>query len=203
MARHHIEDAYDVVNLASDSEGGFSEDDLEDFDAHAQPELPVEFPGNEFPDMNMGAIVDELNAHYHPVYEAADGIIDLTGIPDIDVPPSDPIPVDSSSESAESDDFDRDDHLVSEAVALQMVLDFLPGISIDHILNLIREKTTDLTRTNAKCQNIIAQLVEDGDYPKENDEANSKKRKRNDEDDWKDYDKEKPDPDIPSYESDA
>jgi TRIAD3 protein (E3 ubiquitin-protein ligase RNF216) len=205
MTGHHIEDAFDVVNLASDNEeGGFSGNDLEFFDAQDQLELPGPgFSEDEFPDMNMDGILDVPNARYQPVYDAVDGIIDLTGIPDIDVPPSDPIPVDSSSESAESNDLDRDDHLVSEAMALQMVLDFLPDISVDHVLNIFREKTTDFTRTNATCQKIISQLVEDGAYPKEDDEANSKKRKRNDEDDWKDYDKEEPDPGIPTYELDA
>jgi TRIAD3 protein (E3 ubiquitin-protein ligase RNF216) len=205
MAGHRIEDAFDVVNLASDSEeDGFSENDLEFFDAQDQPELlGPGFYGDEFPDMNMDGILDVLDARYQPVYEAVDGIIDLTGIPDIDVPPSDPIPVDSSSESAESNNFNRDDHLVSEALALQMVLDFLPDISVDHVLNIFREKTTDFTRTNATCRNIISHLVEDGSYPKEDDEANCKKRKRNDEDDWKDYDKEEPDPGIPAYELDA
>jgi TRIAD3 protein (E3 ubiquitin-protein ligase RNF216) len=199
MTGHRIED---VVNLASDSEEG--ENDQEFFDVPVQPDLlGPGYHGDEFPAMNMGGIVDVLDAQYRPVYEAADGIIDLTGIPDIDVPPSDPILVNSSSESAESNDLNRDDDLVSEGVALQMVLDFLPDISVDHVLNIFREKTTDITRTNAKCQNIIAQFVEDGVYPKEDDEANSKKRKRNDEDDWKDYDKEKPDSEIPAYEQDA
>jgi TRIAD3 protein (E3 ubiquitin-protein ligase RNF216) len=195
MARPRIDDAYEVVNLASESEEeGFSEDELEFFDAQAEHE----YHGNEFPDMNMEGILDELNARYNPVYEAADGIIDLTGIPDIDVPPSDPILVASSSEAAGSDN-----QLVTEAVALQMVLDFLPDISIDHVLNIFREKTTDLTRTNTQCQNIIVQLVENGAYPKEDDDANSKKRKRGDEDDWNDYDKAEPDPEIPTYVSDA
>jgi TRIAD3 protein (E3 ubiquitin-protein ligase RNF216) len=197
MAGHRILDA---VDLASDSEEG--ENDREFFDVQDQLEwLGPGYHGDEFPGMNMDGIVNALNAHHHPEYEAADGIIDLTGIPDIDVPPSDPILVDSSS--AGSDDLNRDDDLVSEGVALQMVLDFLPDISVDHVLNLFREKTTDITRTNAKCQNIIAQLVEDGAYPKEDHEANSKKRKRNDEDDWKDYDKENPNSEIPAYEQDA
>jgi TRIAD3 protein (E3 ubiquitin-protein ligase RNF216) len=200
MARPRIEEAFEVVDLASDSEEeAVSKDELEFFDAEAERE----YPDNEYLDMNMHGILEELNARYHPVYEAADGIIDLTGIPDIDVPPSDPILVGDGSEAAEPDDFDRDDQLITEAVALQMVLDFLPDISVDHVLHIIREKTTDITRTNAQCQNIISQLVEDGDYPKEDDDASSKKRKRDDEDDWKVYDKVEPDPKILSYDADA
>jgi TRIAD3 protein (E3 ubiquitin-protein ligase RNF216) len=79
----------------------------------------------------------------------------------------------------------------------------LPDISVDHVLQIIKKKTTDLTRTNVQCQNIIAQLVEDGDYPKEDDETHSKKRKRSNEDDWKDYDKAEPDPEILTYDADA
>jgi TRIAD3 protein (E3 ubiquitin-protein ligase RNF216) len=197
MARPRIEDAYEVVDLDSGSEE--EEDELDFFNARAERE----YLGNEYPDMNMDGILEELNARYHPVYEAADGIVDLTGIPDIDVPPSDPMLVGPAFEAAESDDFDRDDQLVTEAVALQMVLDFLPDISVDHVLQIIKKKTTDLTRTNVQCQNIIAQLVEDGDYPKEDDETHSKKRKRSNEDDWKDYDKAEPDPEILTYDADA
>jgi TRIAD3 protein (E3 ubiquitin-protein ligase RNF216) len=190
MARPRIEDAFEVVDLDSDSEEDeVSEDELGFFNARAAEH---DYLGNEYPDMNMDGILEELNARYHPVHEAADGIIDLTGIPDIDVPPSDL--VGPASEAAESDDFDRDDQLITEAVALQMVLDFLPDISVDHVLQILKRKTTDLTRTSVKCQNIISQLVEDGDYPKEDDEAHSKKRKRSNEDDWKDYDRAEPDP---------
>jgi TRIAD3 protein (E3 ubiquitin-protein ligase RNF216) len=189
----------EIVDLVSDSEDEApSEDGLDFFDAHDQPQDEVAlFPG----DQNVDHIIRELNARYHPVYEAADGIIDLTNIPDIDVPPFDPIL--DHTEFPAQDELGSDDQLITEAVSLQMIIDVLPDISIDHVLGIIREKTTDLTRTTAKCHEIISQLVDQETYPKEDDEAKNKKRKRGDEDDWKEYDKTDRNPAIPTYETDV
>jgi TRIAD3 protein (E3 ubiquitin-protein ligase RNF216) len=196
MARARVEYAHEVVDLASDSEDEvLSGDELEFFDAQAERQDAME----DYFDMD--GTPGALNAHYSPFHEAANGVIDLTGIPDIDVPPSDPTIVDF--EAGGPDNLYSDAQLVTEAMGLQMVLDFLPDISIDHVLNLIREKTADLTRTVAQCQNIIMQLVEDGIYPKEADEAKNKKRKRDAEDEWKDYDEVERCPEVPNYESDA
>jgi len=191
---------HDIVELSSDSEDDGTLVDFSDFsDVDEQPQnLNAHLPADQDPDHLIG----ELNARYNPVYEAADGIIDLTGIPDIDVPPFDPVPGDRDSPAQDkTDSYDED--LVTEAVALQMVIDILPDISIDHVLSIIREKTTDLTRTNAKCHEIVSQLVDTGDYPKEDEDAKSKKRKRSDEDDWQEYDKDERDLEIPAYELDA
>jgi TRIAD3 protein (E3 ubiquitin-protein ligase RNF216) len=184
-------DGREIVNLASDSEEDLiSEDEAEFFDASSEQSGPTD----EDPD------VDDMIG-YNPVCETPNGVIDLTAIPDIDVPPSEPMLM--NMEPTEPEGLNSDNMLVSEAVGLQMVLDFLPGISIDHVLTIIREQTTDRTRTNKKCQEIVMQLVEKGAYPKEEDEKNNKKRKRNDEDDWKRYDTADRDPDITTYEVDA
>jgi TRIAD3 protein (E3 ubiquitin-protein ligase RNF216) len=182
----------EVVNIASDSdEDAFSDDDdVQFFDANHERQGPL----SDFP--RMDGMLD-----YNRVCETPNGIIDLTAIPDIDVPPSDPLL--TNMEVPDSEGFNGDSELVTEAVGLQMVLDFLPDIAIDHVLNIIRERTTDLTRTMGKCQEIVVQLVEEGTYPKEEDEANNRKRKRNDEDDWKHYDTADRDPDITTYEVDA
>jgi E3 ubiquitin-protein ligase RNF216 len=181
----------EIVNLASESEEDLSSDDeVEFFDASSEQSDSTD----EDPDMDN--MLD-----YNPVCETPNGVIDLTAIPDIDVPPSDPVL--TNMEATEPEGLDSDNMLVTEAIGLQMVLDFLPGISIDHVLNIIRKQTTDRTRTNKKCQEIIMQLVEKGEYPKEEDETNNKKRKRNDEDDWKRYDTADRDPDITTYEVDA
>jgi TRIAD3 protein (E3 ubiquitin-protein ligase RNF216) len=192
MARARVGDAYEVVDLAEDSEDELvSEDEFEFFDAQAEREGALE----DIHEMH------NLDARYSPFYEVPDGVIDLTGIPDIDVPPSNPTSVHSDAE--EYDNVDDGARLVPEAIGLQMILDFLPDISIDHVLNLLREKTTDLTRSAAQCQGIIMQLVEDGSYPREADESIKRKRKRDDEDEWEEYDKSNRDPEVPNYETDA
>lgn len=190
MNRHRDPQGLDLINLVSDDEDG-----LEWFDAYDQE------PGaaNDFPDIDgMYEGIDEPNP---PAQEVDRAFIDLTNIPDIDVPPSDPVVVDSDAPTPEA--ADEGNQLVTEAIGLQMVMDFLPGISIDYVLDIFREKTTDHTRTSKKCQDIIAQLVEAGDYPKEDENANKKKRKRSDEDDWKDYEAAERDPAIAGYEDEA
>ncbi|KAH4039632.1 hypothetical protein HBI56_133970 [Parastagonospora nodorum] len=188
-----------IVELSSDSEEEGALVDFSDFsDTDEEPQDPnAHLPADQDPDH----LIRELNARYNPVYEAADGIIDLTGIPDIDVPPSDPLLADRESPAQDCAGSDKD--LVTEAVALQMVIDILPDISIDHVLGIIREKTTDLTRTNARCHEIVSQLVDTGDYPKEDEDTKSKKRKRSDEDDWQEYDKAERDLETPTYELNA
>jgi TRIAD3 protein (E3 ubiquitin-protein ligase RNF216) len=199
MVRARNDADHEVIDLASDSgDEVLSEDDSAYFDAHDRTQDDMaHFPADQDEYHVFGA----LNARYNATYETADGIIDLTDIPDIDVPPSDLVLEDF--EAPASDDLGGDDHLVTEAVALQIVLDVLPDISIDHVLNIIREKTTDLTRTNAQCHDIVTQLLDGEAYPKEEDETSKKKRKRDDEDDWKEYDKSERDPGVLTYELDA
>ncbi|KAH8730998.1 hypothetical protein GQ44DRAFT_370135 [Phaeosphaeriaceae sp. PMI808] len=185
MTRHRVEPP-EVIELPSDSsEDMLSGDELEFFDAPSEGQITED----DF--SNMEDIINELNARYSPAFGAADSPIDLTAIPDMDVPPE----VGAKSHGS----FPEGVVMVTEAACLQMVLDVLPDIAVEHALNFIQEQTTDLTRTAAQCENIIVQLLDGGAYPKESDEANNKKRKRGNEDDWEDYDR----TNIPDYESDA
>jgi TRIAD3 protein (E3 ubiquitin-protein ligase RNF216) len=191
MAHPRVE----YVDIDSDSEDeAFSDNRLHYF--NAGPDRPYAL--HDFSDDD--SILDMMNENYNPGYGAANELIDLTNIPDIDVPPSDdPIVVDD--EPAVPDNGAA--QLVTEAACLQMVMDVLPDISTDHVLNLIREKTTDLTRTPAQCEGIVTQLLDGEAYPKEADDANTRKRKRDDEDDWTKYEKGDRDPDVAGYEQDA
>lgn len=99
-------------------------------------------------------------------------LIDLTGledIPDIDVPPDTPPFVPA----------DEDIEFITEAVCLQMVLNVLPDISVDHVLDLINERGA---RTVAECERLITKILDDGQYPKESDDVNQRKRKRSEDD---------------------
>lgn len=58
-----------------------------------------------------------------------------------------------------------------------MVLEVLPDISVEHVLQLIADQTQDETRTPEACQRIVTNILDGGEYPKEEEEA-SKKRKR-------------------------
>lgn len=106
--------------------------------------------------------------------------IDLTSIPDVDIPP-DPLPVDHTH-AADSN------KLVPEEACLQMILDVLPGISVSYALNIIQEKTQDDTRTTAECERLITQILDDGMFPKEQDEINKRKRKSDEDEDDFSYD---------------
>ncbi|KAF1964895.1 hypothetical protein BU23DRAFT_491236 [Bimuria novae-zelandiae CBS 107.79] len=68
--------------------------------------------------------------------------------------------------------------LITAAACLQMVVEVLPDISVDHVLQLIADQTQDDTRTPEACQRIITQLLDGGEYPKEVEEEVSRKRKR-------------------------
>jgi TRIAD3 protein (E3 ubiquitin-protein ligase RNF216) len=198
MARPRFERAHEVVDLASDGEDEvFSGDELEFYDAELNGDDAVVNL------TDMSGVLEELNARYSPVYGAADGIIDLTAIPDIDVPPSDdPILIEDWT-TKYIDEMGSAD-LVTEATCLQMVLNVLPDISIEHVLKLIKEKTANLTRTVAQCEGIVTQLLDGETYPKEVDEAKNSKRKRDsEEEDWSTYEKGERDPALPSYETEA
>jgi TRIAD3 protein (E3 ubiquitin-protein ligase RNF216) len=195
MARSRFNVSREIVDLSSDSDELLSGDELEFFDAPTERQGVMEdVPG-------VDGLLEEFDERYHPVYGGEDEIIDLTGMPDIDVPPSDPVWADR--EVAGPSNASGESRVITEFACLQMILDVLPEISVDHVLTLIRESTTDLTRTAAQCENIITQLLDGEAYPKEADEAKNKKRKRKDEDEWKDYEKAERDPEVVSYESDA
>ncbi|EMD61715.1 hypothetical protein COCSADRAFT_39416 [Bipolaris sorokiniana ND90Pr] len=130
--------------------------------------------------------------------------IDLTAIPDIDVPPSDPVGLQGNVPQPDGQASDQNAHscMITETVCLQMILSVLPDISVEYVLKLIKEKTTDATRTTARCEHLIAELLEGEPYPKE---TNEKKRKREDdaEHELSSYEKGERDPQVYGYEHDA
>lgn len=130
--------------------------------------------------------------------------IDLTAIPDVDVPPSSPVRLQGNVPQPDGQASDRNAHsrMLTETACLQMILSVLPDISVEHVLKLIKEKTTDATRTTARCEHLIAELLEGEPYPKE---ANEKKRKREDESEHElsGYEKGERGPQVYGYEHDA
>ncbi|KAL6706833.1 hypothetical protein ACN47E_005169 [Coniothyrium glycines] len=202
MADIDVDPVDEVILLASDDSSAASLNDyLEWFDA--QP--AVEFAHNH---LDIRDPLDDDGGQQDLHDQRHQDIIDLTALPDIDVPPSSPIILDEEdpepilqarghSEQAQS---------ITEAIFLQMILDVLPDISVDHVLKLIAEKTTDLTRTAARCEHLITELLDGGAYPKEADVSLSKKRKRDEDKDldkYDKYDKDVPDPEIDGYEREA
>ncbi|KAF2638077.1 hypothetical protein P280DRAFT_529774 [Massarina eburnea CBS 473.64] len=67
---------------------------------------------------------------------------------------------------------------ISDIECVQLILNVLPDVSVDHLLSLISETA----RTPAACERIIARLLDGGTYPKEKEEAECRKRKRDSED---------------------
>ncbi|KAF1996868.1 hypothetical protein P154DRAFT_442343 [Amniculicola lignicola CBS 123094] len=73
---------------------------------------------------------------------------------------------------------DVDRTIIGTDECLQLILNVLPDISIDYALGLIIEQTEDGTRCSADCERLIMMLLDQGAYPKEADEVNKRKRKR-------------------------
>ncbi|CAN9187989.1 unnamed protein product [Alternaria alternata] len=191
---------HEVVNLLSDSETedeGFTRRELEDFDARSAAEFAHDYPEMDDP---IAGFRTQLREHDHQ-------FIDLTEIPDVDVPPSDAVVVEEQEPQPEgrAPEWGDEATVVTEAACLQMVLSVLPDISVDYVLKLIQEKTTDTTRTTAQCEHFLTELLEGDPYPKESDDANNKKRKRDDEaeSELSTYEKAERDPEIGGYEHDA
>lgn len=67
---------------------------------------------------------------------------------------------------------------LTEEESLQAILNVIPDVSVKHVLWHIRGNA----RNAAACERIITELFDDG-YPKENDESNQRKRKREDDGD--------------------
>jgi TRIAD3 protein (E3 ubiquitin-protein ligase RNF216) len=190
MVQPRIDNHYQIIDLTSDDEDGEATDDeIGFYDAQSVREH-----------VNDESEFEQL---MHTPYQHSEidhqEVIDLTAIPDVDVPPSNftPLVVD---DAVLTEDIEET-QLISEAVCLQLVLGVFPDVSIDHVLMLIRANTTDQTRTNSHSEQIVTELLE-GTYPKEADVA-SKKRRREDSDDVGDYDKDERDPGVLSYDTDA
>ncbi|CAN9157721.1 unnamed protein product [Alternaria sp. RS040] len=191
---------HEVVDLLSDSETedeNFTRRELEDFDARSASEFAHDYPGMDDP---VADFRTQLREHDHQ-------FIDLTKIPDVDVPPSDAVVVEEQESQPEgrAPEWGDEATVVTEAACLQMVLSVLPDISVDYVLKLIQEKMTDTTRTTAQCEHFLTELLEGDPYPKESDDANNKKRKRDDEaeSELSTYEKAERDPEIGGYEHDA
>jgi TRIAD3 protein (E3 ubiquitin-protein ligase RNF216) len=179
--------------------------DSEDEDEDARPELRLV---DERSQSDIFQDFQDPIADFRAQFEANDRqTIDLDNIPDVDVPPSDPVVDDDIlQQDAQSNDWGKA-QFVTEAACLQMVLSVLPDISVDYVLKLIQEKTTDATRTSALCEHFLTELLEGDPYPKESDEAKKRKRKREDEGDGNEdssyYEKGEHDLEIGGYEHDA
>ncbi|KAJ8118241.1 hypothetical protein OPT61_g745 [Boeremia exigua] len=174
VARRNVQ----AIDLTSDESDGFADDDAAHQDAESIGQ-PV-YEAEELP-------LDE-NPHGHADTDSRE-IIDLTAIPDVDVPPSEH--GSSGIEDAEQTNIGAEAELISEAMCLQLVLDVFPDISVDHVLTMIQEKTTNLTRTKEDGERIVNELLE-GDFPKEAD-VKSKKRRREDSGEPSDYETDKRD----------
>jgi TRIAD3 protein (E3 ubiquitin-protein ligase RNF216) len=198
-----------VIDLVSDEEDCESIDlaeDIEDFgpffdDAiHASDQIQQD--GDNLDDFFAPP---RLGSSPH----AAHNPIDLTGLDassDADNPPARSPPARSPQGTAMVMHDDHDlaaGELITAAACLQMVLNVLPDISVDHALSVIYTSTKDDTRTTAECERIIAQLLDEGGYPKEQDEENSRKRKRNEIDSSSDFEGREEDAESPLYHRDA
>ena len=105
---------------------------------------------------------------------ANNSMIDLTGledIPDIDVPPDTP----RGSPALEEGEIEESE-TIGEAMCLQMILDVLPEIAVNHVLELINERQVF---TTAACERLITKLLDEGSYPKERDEIHRKRKRGN------------------------
>ncbi|KAH9865798.1 hypothetical protein J1614_009385 [Plenodomus biglobosus] len=198
MVRPALEGDHEIIDLSSDTEDGRStEDENEWFDAQVVPDF-----GNDLP--KFDDLLGAFPQHERPGANDR-GTIDLTAIPDIDVPPSDHAAINDGvpQPDAQARNSKDDRQIVTEADCLQLVLNVFPDISVDHALKVINEKTTDTTRTVARCELVITELLDGEGYPKEVDETKNRKRKRDDQDSVSDYEREERDPEIKGYEQDA
>ena len=191
MVQPAVKHVHEIVDLTSDDEqDGLSEGEVEFFDAQSVGE-PIDF----------GA---DLNFLDHPEFGNAEvderNVIDLTAIPDVDVPPSGVAHHVAEDATPSNDRVEFE--LISEAVCLQLVMDVFPDVSVDHVLTMIQERTTDLTRTKEHSERIVNELLEEGTYPKEAESA-SKKRRRADSEEFNDYEKDEHTAGVLNYATDA
>jgi TRIAD3 protein (E3 ubiquitin-protein ligase RNF216) len=191
MVQPAVRHVPEIVDLISDDEyDGLLGDEVEFFDAQSVGEsvdIEADLDFLDLPQLG-NAKVDERD------------VIDLTAIPDVDVPPSDVAYrfVEDATPSSDRVEFD----LISEAMCLQLVMGVFPDVSVSHVLTMIREQTTDLTRTKEHSERIVDKLLEEGTYPKEAESA-SKKRRRADSEEFSDYEKDLHGFGVPTYASDS
>lgn len=182
---HH----YEVVNLISDDEDDGFSDDSNLYEADYMEEALADEVEDFF---DASEASDHANADIRV-------FIDLTAVPDADVPPSPQNP--NHIEEADPTDVSAESELITEAVCLQLVLDVFPDISIDYVLAMMQQHTTDQTRAKKHSEMIVNELLE-VNYPKEADVAR-KKRRRQDSEGASDYEKDKSDSGSLTYKTDA
>ncbi len=187
---------HEIIDLLSDSEDEELPRERPDFHNEGAALQGLE----DWPDFNE--ILNNADDHFGFNNREP---IDLTAIPDIDVPPSDPFVIDDGDPgpSVAFDHWTGKGELVTENECVQLILNVLPDISVDHVLKMTKEHTTDASRTTAQCELLLTQIIDGGTYPKETEEMRTRKRKRADEDDFSDYEKEERDPEVTTYERDA
>ncbi|CAI6246460.1 unnamed protein product [Periconia digitata] len=66
----------------------------------------------------------------------------------------------------------------NDDICLKKILDILPDVSVAHVLDLI----SGTSRTPSDCDRIISRLLDEGSYPREQDDAARRKRKRESDD---------------------
>lgn len=186
MVQPAVRRNFQIIDLTSDDKDDeFRDDGNALLDAHFVGE-----PTNHYPD----EIVHGQYQHFH---NGPRDSVDLTAIPDVDVPPSDF----SVNEDFAQDEDVNETQLITEAVCLQLVVDVFPDVSINHVLALIREMTTDQMCSKEHSEQIVNKLLESA-YPKETEEAN-KKRKRADSTELSDYEMDGRATEIYIYNTDA
>ncbi|XPS75155.1 RBR-type E3 ubiquitin transferase [Ascochyta lentis] len=193
MVRPAINRNHYVVDLTSDDE----DEDVAHNGIAVLDAVSVEEPTDNQNEFDIDQL---LHGHYQHSETDHQEIIDLTAIPDVDVPPSDS--GSSATQDVAPSEGNSEAELVTEAICLQLVLDVLPDVSTDHVLTLIKTRTTDQTRTKAHSEQIVNELLE-GTYPKETDRNNKKRRRIVDSDDVSDYEKDERDPGVLTYDADA
>jgi TRIAD3 protein (E3 ubiquitin-protein ligase RNF216) len=157
MAQNLPQRRYDNVNL-------LSEDEQSDNDGENAP--PDYYDGDD--DMFHDFLDIGGQDHDNPIDLTA-----LEGIPDVDMPPDGAQPLPPPVADAET---------LGEAECLQTVLNVLPDIAIDHVLQLITERAGQGLITVSACEWLITCILDQGNYPRESDEVSKRKRKRNDDD---------------------
>ncbi|KAH9870410.1 hypothetical protein IAQ61_005885 [Plenodomus lingam] len=205
MVRPGLEGGHEIIELSSEAS---SENEDERGPDVAVERCDAELARDAGGDLQ---VFDNMSENiYQPELfgENDDELIDLTAIPDVDVPSSDHCVTDDRKPRPNAQATGPKDigQLVTESDCLQMVLNVFPDISIDHALKVINEKTRDATRTVDRCELLIAGLLDGEEYPKEADESKNRKRKRDDDDDdgnLSDYERGERDENITDYEQDA
>lgn len=190
MVQPAIRHDHEIVDLISDDEyGGLSDNEVEFFDAHSVGD-PMDF----------GPESDLLDLPEYGNGDDGRDVIDLTAIPDVDIPPYDVVP--HAVEDATLSNSRADFEVISEADCLQLVMDVFPDVSVNHVLTMIQERTTDFTRSKEHSERIVNELLEQTAYPKEA-ESVSKKRRRADSEESSNYEKDENAMRVPSYATDA